>query len=98
MNSMKLFGFGPSKPPPMPTQVRFSGPVVMAAADQPLDRLEVGHAGQLEMRLDAAGDQPPQMLLDPLRAGRHDHLAIGVVELRAGQAGVAIFRVASSGP
>ena len=27
MNSIMLYGFGPSKPPPMATQVRLSGPV-----------------------------------------------------------------------
>ena len=27
MNSIMLYGLGPSKPPPMATQVRFSGPV-----------------------------------------------------------------------
>ena len=41
MNSIMLYGFGPSNPPPMATQVRFSGPGVDAAPDQPLDGLEL---------------------------------------------------------
>src|SRR3954447_7955878 len=86
MNSIIVYGFGPSKPPPIATQVRFSGPVytprgtsrptasrgggvrragVPPAAPQPLHRLQLRRMGQLEMRLDAVGGQPLEVLLDP---------------------------------
>ncbi|SPA31811.1 conserved hypothetical protein [Cupriavidus taiwanensis] len=58
-----------------PGQVQRTG--VDAGAHQPLQRFQRVHAGQLEMRLDARGLQPAQVLFDPARAGRHGHLAVG---------------------
>ncbi|EDS99882.1 hypothetical protein BamIOP4010DRAFT_6597 [Burkholderia ambifaria IOP40-10] len=60
-----------------------------AAADDPFERLERMHAGELEMRLDAGRLQPAQVFVDPAGAGRYRHLAVrlpqrGFVQRRAG--------------
>ena len=49
---------------------------VDAAADQPLDGLELGDVTQHEVRLDAGGLQALQVLFDEGRAGGDRHLAV----------------------
>jgi hypothetical protein len=68
--------------------------LVDALADQALQRFQRVDAGQLEVRLHARGLQAAQVLFHPLRAGRHRHLAVGLLVGWVRQGGAfQVFRI-----
>ena len=57
-------------------------PLVHPAADQALHHFELRDVRQLEVRLDAARLQPPEVLLD-LAGPAGFHVAVGLIQVRA---------------